>query len=126
MAMGVQLKLRAKPNPPDVILADPGVGVSPLDCPERERKQKRRFQKVAEQAAEKLFQAVILSPFSRRGGIRVNSAKNLALSTLKTMRDPSSSANKNGGLLRMTASRRFPAACEVPAGVACSSSSSIV
>jgi len=78
MAMGVQLKLRAKQHPPDVILADPGVGVSPLDCPERERKQKRRFQKVAEQAAEKLFQAVILSE-----------AKNLALSTLKTMRDPS-------------------------------------
>jgi hypothetical protein len=97
MAMGVQLKLRAKQHPPDVILADPGVGVSPLDCPERERKQKRRFQKVAEQAAEKLFQAVILSPFAvilsaakdLRISLRVNSAKNLALSTLKTMRDPS-------------------------------------
>jgi hypothetical protein len=36
---------------------------------------------VAEQAAEKLFQAVILSE-----------AKNLALSILKTMRDPSSPA----------------------------------
>jgi hypothetical protein len=52
------------------------------------------------QVAEKRFQAVILSE-----------AKNLAPSIFKTMRDPSSSASKNGGLLRMTAPRGFSAAC---------------
>jgi hypothetical protein len=55
----------------------------------------------AEQAAEKRFPAVILSE-----------AKNLALRIFKNIRNSSSSANKNGGLLRMTAPKGFSAACE--------------
>ncbi len=55
--------------------------------------------------------AVILSEAKNlRISLRVNSARNLALSNFKTMRDSSSSANKNGGLLGMTGQAGFPAA----------------
>ncbi len=38
-------------------------------------------------------------------------ARNLALSIFNAVRDSSSSANKNGGLLGMTGQTGFPAAC---------------
>ena len=80
----------------------------------------------AEQAAEKPLQAVIPSPFAvilspspvilseaknLRSWLRVNSATNLALSIFNAVRDSSSSANKNGGLLGMTGQTGFSAAC---------------
>jgi hypothetical protein len=86
----------------------------------------------ASQGAEKPFQAVIPSPFavilspslsfrsrSRGRGISpcplsVYCARNLALSVFKTMRESSSSANKNGGLLGTTRQTGFPAACSAP------------
>jgi hypothetical protein len=59
----------------------------------------------AKQAAEKPFQAVIPSPFAvilsaakdLCSSLKANSARNLAPSTFKAMRDSSSSATKNGG-----------------------------
>jgi hypothetical protein len=76
----------------------------------------------ASQGAEGPFQAVIPSPslsFRAKRGISpcplgVNCARNLALSVFKTMRDSSSSANKNGGLLGMTRQTSFSAACSAP------------
>ena len=38
----------------------------------------------------------------------------IALSIFKVLRDSSSSANKNGGLLGMTGQRSFSAACKAP------------
>jgi hypothetical protein len=55
------------------------------------------------QAAEKPFQGVI--------PIRQPTERNLALSVFNAMRDFSSSATKNGGLLGMTGRRGFSAAC---------------
>jgi hypothetical protein len=93
---------------------------------------------MASQAAEKTLQAVIPSPFAvilspwpvilseaknlcswrrvdsakdLRISLRVNSARNLALSIFNPVRDSSSSANKNGGLLGMTGQTGFSAAC---------------
>jgi methionine synthase II (cobalamin-independent) len=74
---------------------------------------------VATQAAEKPLQAVIPSPFAvilsgakdLRISLRVNSARNLALSIVNAVRDSSSSANKNGGLLGMTGQTGFSATC---------------
>ena len=69
----------------------------------------------AEQAAEKPFNAVILSPFAvilsaaknLALPLRVNYAKDLALSVFKAMRDSSSPA-----ALRMTVPKGFFAACK--------------
>ena len=46
--------------------------------------------------------------------IRQPTERNLALSILKAMRDSSSSATKNGGLLGMTAETDSSAACKAP------------
>jgi hypothetical protein len=66
---------------------------------------------MASQAAEKALQAVIPSGVLDRpvqGG-----ARNLALSIFNPVRDSSSSANKNGGLLGMTGQTGFSAACSL-------------
>jgi hypothetical protein len=55
--------------------------------------------------------AVILRAAKDLALLRVDSARNLALSIFKVLRDSSSSANKNGGLLGMTGQRGFSAAC---------------
>jgi hypothetical protein len=80
------------------------------------------------QAAGKSLQAVIPSPFAvilsgakdLRVSLRVNSARNLALSVFNAVRDSSSSANENGGLLGMTGQTGFSAAClaQMTTGVA--------
>jgi hypothetical protein len=93
---------------------------------------------MASQAPGKALQAVIPSPFAvilspspvilseaknpgswlrvdsakdLRISLRVNSARNLALSIFNPVPDSSSSANKNGGLLGMTGQTGFSAAC---------------